>query len=432
MPEKTTLTAMFVPPRPPDPTLFIRAGTTGVRHLLPVHLGGNENSSSNIFSRPISRLRSRTPTTDLCTNVEMIRNVCSSIKTLQYFDVSHNELTELPLDISLLTDLESLNCSHNQLTDMSQIFEQLKRLKELDLSFNQFQQLPSVVFTMKSLTRLNLEHNCLSGIDIDLLNLKRLKFLIADHNQLELIDSIDFSQLKKLEYIHCAHNQLIKFPRGLQQLNYLKNVNLSNNRLKSFPIDILLINTLDVLNLSHNLIVKLPPMPVAYKRSTMIFSIDLSSNQLNKFYDYLLFIAWKVDVSNNKIRTLPNEFLKRLTADVINNRELKIHNNPLTQPAVPTDLLQEEYSGSFNALRMIRTCFDEQQLDSNVRQGFKISITGTKNSGKTALASCLEELLPITIDDLQEEKQERFAHGESRFHFSSVEFRRYFSYRKSL
>ena len=341
----------------------------------------------------------------------MIRNICSTIKTLQHFDVSRNDLEELPLDISLLIDLETLNCSHNQLHDIGELFEQLKYLKDLDLSFNRFKEIPPVIFTYKSLVRLNFEHNSIDHVDTNLLNLKRLKVFICDHNHLESTEMIDFSQIKKLEYIHLAHNQLIKFPRGLQQLHHLRNVNLSHNRLKSFPVDLLLVNTLDVLNLSHNLIVKLPPMPIAVKRASMIFSIDLSFNQLNKFYEYLLFIALKIDVSNNKIRTISSDLMKKLTNELIISRELKIHNNPLTQPAVPQEMLHETDSTTMNVLRMIRTCFDEQQVDMNVRQGFKICITGCQNSGKTCLANCLEEFFPLNLDDNDEEKQERIVHS---------------------
>ncbi|CAF5192850.1 unnamed protein product, partial [Rotaria magnacalcarata] len=320
-------------------------------------------------------------------------------KTLQHFDVSHNQLNDLPLDISLLTELETLNCSNNQLTEMADLFEQLKRLKELDISINRFPNLPNVIYTYKYLVRLNCEQNCITTIDSGLVNLKRLKFLVLDHNKLETTEQIDFSLMKKIEYIHIANNQLIKFPRGLHQLHHLKNVNLSYNRLKSFPVDLLLVNTLDVLNLSHNLIAKLPSLPVAYTRGSMIFSIDLSFNELTKFYDYLLLIALKVDVSNNKIRTISNDLIKKLSNDLISSRELKIHNNPLTQPAVPLEMLTETSANTMNVLRMIRNCFDEQQVDTNVRQGFKICLIGPKKSGKTSLASCLEENMPVNIDE---------------------------------
>ncbi|CAF0907580.1 unnamed protein product [Adineta steineri] len=396
-------------PRPPDPTLFIRAGTSGVRHLYPIHLIDND-TNLGAFTRSISRLSSRTPSTDICTNVDMIRNVCSSITTLQHFDVSKNDLKDLPSDLSSLIDLESLNCSHNQLTDITDSLEQLKHLKEVDLSFNLLTSIPNVIFTLKSLIRLNCEHNCITKIDNDLLNLKRLKFLVLDNNQLDLLQTIDFGQLKKLEYIHIAHNQLYRFPRGLHRLHHLRNVNLSYNRLTTFPIDLLLVSTLDVLNLSHNLIIKIPPMPIAYKRATMIFSIDLSFNQLTKFYDYLLLIARKIDVSNNNIHILSNDLIKKLKHDIITTRELKIHNNPIGQPIVPSEMLDEEYSKTINVLRTIKLCLEEQASDPHTRQGFKLSIIGPKNSGKTALANCLEENAPLTINENEEEVQERIVH----------------------
>ncbi|UJR35944.1 hypothetical protein I4U23_028685 [Adineta vaga] len=397
------------PPRPPDPTLFIRAGTSGNRHLLPIHLI-NDDVNIGSFIRPISRLSSRTSTTELCTSVDMIRNVCTSIKTLQHFDISKNELKDLPSDLSNLIELESLNCSQNQLTDMNDSFEQLKLLKELDLSFNLFNQIPNVIYTLKSLIRLNFEHNCITKIDNELLNLKRLKFLVLDHNQLESLHTCDFGQLKKLEYIHVAHNQLIRFPRGLHRLHHLKNVNLSYNRIATFPVDLLQVSTLDVLNLSHNLIVKLPPMPIAYKRASMIFSIDLSFNQLTKFPDYLLLIAKKVDVSNNNIRLISNDLLKILTNEILTTRELKLYTNPIGQPIFPPEVLNEDVSNTVNVLRMVKNSLEEQLTDVHVRQGFKICITGLKNSGKTALANCLEENAPLTVNENEEEVQERIVH----------------------
>ena len=399
--EMATDRNLLAPPRPADPTLFIRAGTSGVRHLLPIHLT-DSNTNGDLFPRPISRLRSHTPTTELCTNIEMIRNICLSIQTLEHFDVSENELDDLPLDICLLIHLETLNCSHNQLKTISDLFEQLKQLKEINLSFNIFKRLPTVIYTFKHLLRLNCEHNFIKNLDTDLLKLQNLKTLILDHNQLQSLDTIDFSQLKKLEYIHMAHNQLIKFPSNLHKLTHLKNLNLSHNHLTSFPIELLLINSLDVLNLNHNSITKLPPLTDAYKRTSLIFSIDLSFNQLTKFNDYLLFICLKLDLSNNQIQTIPYDLIKKLNHEMISNRELKITKNPIVQPMIPLDILNDESTKTINILQIIQTCFEEQEIDQTVRQGFKICITGCKKSGKSSLAFCLEEHMPLMLDEKEE------------------------------
>ncbi|CAF3277082.1 unnamed protein product [Rotaria socialis] len=380
-----------------NPILFIRAGTTGIRHLLPIRLNDG-NYNDDLFCRSISHLRFHVPTNQLSSNIETIQNICSSIQTLEYFDISHNELNNLPIEIALLNHLHILICSHNKLMTISDTFEKLHSLKQIDLSFNRFKTLPNVISNLKYLVRLNCEHNSIKIVSINLLKLKFLKVLILDHNQIETLDGIDFSQLKRLEYIHMAHNQLIKFPRNLHRLTYLKNVNLSYNRLTYFPIELLLINTLDVLDLSHNLFTQLPTLIDAYRRTTLMFSIDLSFNQLTKIYDYLLLISSKLDLSNNKIQSIPNNLMKILYYNTIKTRELKLHHNPLVYPTISSEILNEENTTSRNMLPILRSSFDEQQMNEPTRQGFKIYITGCKNSGKSSLAYCLEEQRPL-IDD---------------------------------
>ncbi|CAF0747472.1 unnamed protein product [Adineta ricciae] len=382
------------PPRPPDPTLFVQAGTSGLRHLFPIHLMDSDGNL-NAFPRSISRLRSRVPTTERCTNIEMIRNICLSIQTLEHFDISENNLDDLPLDIACLTILQTLNCSHNQLSTIPDLLEKLIHLKDLDISFNQFKQFPAVICRFTHLIRFNCEHNFLKTIHDDVINLINLKTMILDHNQLENLDTIDFSHLKELEYIHIAHNQLLRFPSNLHQLTHLKNINLSYNQLTTFPTELFLINTLDVVNLSHNFLTHLSSLPDVYKRTSLIFSIDLSFNQLTRFYDYLLWISIKLDLSNNGIEMIPKDVLRRINRDTLKNRELKIDNNPLKHPI---DLISKDNINTNNLLRIIRNHHDEQQIDESIRQGFKICITGSQQTGKSSLAFCLEELLPCVFD----------------------------------
>lgn len=389
-----------------DSTLFVQAGTSGIRHLYPIHLS-NSNDHNELFVRSISRLRSRTSTNEQSSNMNMIRNVCLTLEHLQHFDISQNDLTEIPDEIYSLDHLESINCSHNQLTDLSEQFDELKFLKDFDLSFNQFRSIPKVIYLLKHLIRLNFEHNFLKQIDTNLSNLKYLKTLVLDHNRIQSLDSIDFSRLKRLEYLHITHNQLTRFPFNLYKLTHLKNLNLSHNHLTSFPVELFLINTLDVVNLSHNFITKLSPLTDSYKRTTMIFSIDLSFNQLTKFYDYLLLICLKLDLSNNKIQILPFDLLRKLDYSMTIDRDLNIVNNPLIQPIIPHEILTNQMLRPVNMLQLIRTCLSEQQSDIELRQGLKISIIGCKKSGKSSLAYCLEEYMPL----IPEQKEDRLVNS---------------------
>lgn len=406
----TSHKSLVEPPRPPDLSLFIRAGTSGIRHAFPVHLTDNLTDDDDLFIRSITHLRSHTPNTDLCTTIEMIRNICLSIRTLEHLDISKNELEQLPLDISVLIDLQTLNCSHNRLTTMSDLFEELRQLKDVNLSFNHFKRVPNVIWTFEQLIRLNCEHNSMKNLDGNLTNLKQLKYLVLDHNQFQSFPHVDFSQLPHLEYLHIAHNQLIKFPSNLSKLLHLKNVNLSHNQLTSFPIELLLINTLDVLNLSHNNFRKLSPLTDLYRRTTLIFSIDLSFNQLTKFYDYLVLIALKIDLSHNQIEVISFDSIRKLDYHLIHQRELKMHHNPLVQPTIPPDILNNPLPSTMNILPLLSNSFEEQHYNQTIRQGFKICITGPKRSGKSSLAYCLEEEdMPL----IPEEDQERMVNGKN-------------------
>lgn len=389
-----------------DPSVFVHAGTTGIRHLLPIHL--HEPN----FSRSIVRIRARTPKSSrsTCTNADTIRQICSTIQTLKQFDVSDNTLEDLPIELSRLIELEKLNCANNRLTTLSNDFEQLRNLKDLNLSFNSFKRLPAVIATFSKLAKLNVEENALKMIDVPFTNLRLLKTLVLDKNQLQSIDMIDFQHLTSLESLHIAQNQLTKFPRNLQRLKHLKIVDLSSNQLTSFPIELFLIDSLDVLNLSHNRIRKLSPFNDVYKRKTLLFSIDLSHNQLIKFYDFLLFICRKLDLSHNQIQSIPSNVLDKFTEEMLNERELKLYQNPLINTKAPADLRNEIH----NVLPFIHQFFHELHNTEIVRQGFRICVIGVKNSGKSALTYSLQENLPFIPDDDDDElnsKTQRIVDG---------------------
>ena len=380
-----------------NPTVYVRAGASGVRHLYPVHLV-DSNGNATIFSRSISRLRS-------CSNTEVIRHVCASIPTLQHWDVSSNELDDLPLEIGLLVHLETFDCSHNHLQRIPNLTD---RLKELDISFNRLVSLPATIASFQSLVRLNGEHNLLKSIDASLAQLNKLQVLILDHNQLSSVADVRFEAMLQLEAIHIAHNRLRNFPHQLHRLSHLKTIDLSHNRLTSFPTELLLVHTLDVLNLSHNAIDRLARSLNTYKRRSTIFSIDLSFNQLTRFYEYLPVICLKLDLSHNRISSMSNGFMRKFTREMLVDRELKLHHNPVVASMVPSDVVQDENGTNIDILHVIRHSFEEERINRSVRQGFKLSIIGGEQSGKTALGFCLEENVPWVSN----ETNEKLVHSE--------------------
>lgn len=132
-----------------------------------------------------------------------VRNVC----TCTYM-FSCNQLTFLPYELKLCTQLEVLSVSHNRLTALPELLERLTNLKELNLSQNriqlltslptsltylnlsgnQLEALPEVATRLVNLTELNLEGNKLKKLPAMLVNMVSLKRLKIEFNPLQDID----------------------------------------------------------------------------------------------------------------------------------------------------------------------------------------------------------------------------------------------------
>ena len=78
---------------------------------------------------------------------------------MQYLDLTHNQLTALPVEIGQLTGLESLILSNNELTALPAEIGQLANLQSLDLSNNQLTALPAELGQLTNVQFLFVEGN---------------------------------------------------------------------------------------------------------------------------------------------------------------------------------------------------------------------------------------------------------------------------------
>ena len=105
-------------------------------------------------------------------------------RNLTELDLSGNQLTQLPPEITELKNLTTLNLSWNQLTQLPPEITELKNLISLDLSGNQLTQLPPEITELKNLTTLNLSWNQLTQLPPEITELKNLISLDLSKNPL--------------------------------------------------------------------------------------------------------------------------------------------------------------------------------------------------------------------------------------------------------
>lgn len=150
--------------------------------------------------------------------------------SLQYLDLSYNELTQIPIELSNVNHLTVLDLSNNQIQSITQhTFTEnvLKTLEILNLESNQIKTVQFPAF--KSLNFLSLNHNQVTQLNGSLfknMNLQSIKDLKVKYNLISQIAEDTF--------------------KGFSSLNSL---DLSGNRLTSVPvkfIDSICLQTLDI------------------------------------------------------------------------------------------------------------------------------------------------------------------------------------------
>lgn len=181
------------------------------------------------------------------------------------------ELIKIPIEISKMTWLKSLDLSANEITNISGL-EFLNTLYWLDLSNNKL----SIIEGLKTLTSLNelsLSSNQITKIK-GLETLIVLDELNLSSNQITKIENLE--TLISLKGLDLHSNQLTKI-EGLEQLAVLNSLNLSDNHLTKIE-GLEKLEGLIILDLSSNYLQKIEGL----KKLTLLNSLGLSYNQLTK------------------------------------------------------------------------------------------------------------------------------------------------------
>jgi Leucine-rich repeat (LRR) protein len=98
-------------------------------------------------------------------------------------DLSNQQLSQLPIQIFALTNLEELNISNNKITNSIQAeIRQLQNLKVLNASNNLMTGVPAEIGQLQNLQVLDLSNNQLTGLPYELGNLSNLKTLNISGN----------------------------------------------------------------------------------------------------------------------------------------------------------------------------------------------------------------------------------------------------------
>jgi hypothetical protein len=144
-------------------------------------------------------------------------------------------LTEFPLELFELADsLEFLDLSRNQLTDLPADLGRFKYLKILFCSQNQFEVLPQVLADCPELSMVGFKSNQIKDVPDNGLP-PLVRWLILTDNQIEFLpDSI--GSLPRLQKLMLAGNRLAALPESIANCHNLELVRIAANHIKALPL----------------------------------------------------------------------------------------------------------------------------------------------------------------------------------------------------
>ncbi|XP_026176289.1 PH domain leucine-rich repeat-containing protein phosphatase 2 isoform X2 [Mastacembelus armatus] len=262
-----------------------------------LHASSNRLTTVNIY-----------PVPNQLTHMELSQNlleylpdwVCDCRK-IEMLDVTHNQLSELPLRLLTNLSLRKLLAGNNHLQRVPDLLDHVP-LEVLDLQHNKLAELPeSLFYKALNLKYLNLSANALESIPPSSQSeesLSTLQELYLTGNNLNENCGALLVGHQNLRVLHIAYNQLLSFPASkLTKLELLEELNLSGNKLKTIPSTVSSCKRLHTLIAHSNHITVFPEI----LNLPEIKLVDLSCNELTEIQlpDSLPATLQELDLTGN-------------------------------------------------------------------------------------------------------------------------------------
>jgi internalin A len=238
--------------------------------------------------------------------------------------VSGNNLKTLPLELLGLPNLRKLDISGNPLESIPDVITQILHLEELILIRVELTEIPEAIAKLTNLTQLHLSDNKITKIPEAIANLTNLTQLIVSDNQITQIPEA-IAKLTNLTQLHLNSNKINQIPEAIAKLTNLTQLHLSSNQITQIPEAIAKLTNLTQLHLSSNQITQIPE---AIAKLTNLTQLHLSSNQITQIPEAIANLTnlTQLDLSYNQITQIPEAI-----ANLTNLTQLYLFNNQITQ-----------------------------------------------------------------------------------------------------
>ncbi|XP_067303259.1 podocan isoform X2 [Pseudorasbora parva] len=261
--------------------------------------------------------------------------------------LKNNKLEKIPGGaFDNLSRLRELYLQNNFLSNdgvENETFSHLNSLEYLDLSNNNLSMVP--LGLPRNIVLLHLEKNYIQSIASNALTpIRNLEYLLLHNNRLRSrsIHPAAFQGLKRLHTVHMYNNLLERVPRGLPRR--AKTLMLLHNHISEIGRnDLITLYTLTELNLSYNRLTSAKLHREAFRKLRILETLDLSGNKLQALPLGLPKSLQILKVKDNQMTEIPEGALLGMSS----LREIYLANNQLK--------LNSIYQGAWQGLSTLTT-----------------------------------------------------------------------------
>jgi internalin A len=243
----------------------------------------------------------------------------------RYFgEVSGNNLKTLPLELLGLPNLRKLDISGNPLESIPDVVTQILHLEKLILIRVELTEIPDAIAKLTNLTHLDLTGNKITEIPEPIAKLTNLTHLDLTGNKItEIPEAI--AKLTNLTQFHLTGNKITEIPEAIAKLINLTELSLHNNQITEIPEAIANLTNLRELYLGSNQITEIPE---AIANLTNVRELYLFSNQITEIPEAIANLTnlTQLHLRSNQITEIPEAIAK-----LINLRELHLNGNQITE-----------------------------------------------------------------------------------------------------
>lgn len=140
------------------------------------------------------------------------------------------EYDDISKAIKNANKVSSIDVSNQQLSILPTELSKLKKIVSINLLGNSFSNFPPVLSILTSLDEISLSSNKLKYIGPEIGTLKNLRILILNFNQLTELPK-EIGGLTNLLYLELGRNNLSRLPDEIKNLTKLQELHIENNKL---------------------------------------------------------------------------------------------------------------------------------------------------------------------------------------------------------